>query len=633
MPAAKDVAEEDHDNTLRRCVITGLSSGITYEFKVAGYNECGIGDWTKISEPICSRKLHSKLSSGPPPTRRSLVVESPHPYRPCMDVKESVLLTGCKYGARVEFHKKTKLEMDADVLCFYEDETFDDVLSARAEDGDDEINCVFDGEYRLSPEEFPVLVEVCRESQGHGELNIDKKFCYGFFSDEQNEYWGYKFTLTWDDYTESEEWEQNIAAAKLARSKQSGKWLSDIKDVKELQVKEEKDAEEAKLRALEIRKKLIGTIIINGKETVRPVSQITPRFMDGTENRLVAPVRKQQLPLFPSFGNRGDDMDGDGKKDTGFDENGMLVANATVDDSGVEDEDDEIEGSLGGILTTTPTSSKGRKVLHLLASDNIEEAWREDAVRSRAAILNQPDIVGCPDQRQVHYLKLKSAYRGYCAAGEPLYTSVGNHGAVASDFILASEETLACVDVLSIPVLGWSDRENHAIATDAREAELTADMNYDLDGWDDIYQEMMEQDLERRAKMLEDEDTRREEEALQEKERLAKIAEAELAAAAKERKMRRGGVKKGKVFNKPEVKREPKKEKRKYYKKKPPYSTYRGSFQPFVRPNALAEHSIIPNAIHPSNHFPIMATFRFVLSHMPALWHGGQEESDAEDEK
>ena len=633
MPAAKDVAEEDHDNTLRRCVITGLSSGITYEFKVAGYNECGIGDWTKISEPICSRKLHSKLSSGPPPTRRSLVVESPHPYRPCMDVKESVLLTGCKYGARVEFHKKTKLEMDADVLCFYEDETFDDVLSARAEDGDDEINCVFDGEYRLSPEEFPVLVEVCRESQGHGELNIDKKFCYGFFSDEQNEYWGYKFTLTWDDYTESEEWEQNIAAAKLARSKQSGKWLSDIKDVKELQVKEEKDAEEAKLRALEIRKKLIGTIIINGKETVRPVSQITPRFMDGTENRLVAPVRKQQLPLFPSFGNRGDDMDGDGKKDTGFDENGMLVANATIDDSSVEDEDDEIEGSLGGILTTTPTSSKGRKVLHLLASDNIEEAWREDAVRSRAAILNQPDIVGCPDQRQVHYLKLKSAYRGYCAAGEPLYTSVGNHGAVASDFILASEETLACVDVLSIPVLGWSDRENHAIATDAREAELTADMNYDLDGWDDIYQEMMEQDLERRAKMLEDEDTRREEEALQEKERLAKIAEAELAAAAKERKMRRGGVKKGKVFNKPEVKREPKKEKRKYYKKKPPYSTYRGSFQPFVRPNALAEHSIIPNAIHPSNHFPIMATFRFVLSHMPALWHGGQEESDAEDEK
>ncbi|GMI09753.1 hypothetical protein TrRE_jg12552, partial [Triparma retinervis] len=482
-------SEEDYDPKLRTCVVTGLSSGVTYEFKVAGFNECGIGDWTKVSEPICTERLQSKLSAGPKPERRTVTISSSHPYKPCMDLKDEVLLRGCKFGAKVEFHRKTKLEMDADILCFYEDETYDEVLSARTLVGE-EMNCVFDGEYRTDPDEFPVLVEVCREGKGLGEFNIDKKFYYGFFSDEQNEYWGYSFTVTWDDYTEVQKWENEIEALKGEKNKR-GKWLSDIKEVKTLQVHEEKVAVEAKKRALQIRKELMGTIMINGKETVLPVSKITPRFMDGTENRLVAPVRKQQLPLFPSFGNRGDDMDGDGESDDGFDENGMLVSLLNV---AAEEEEGGGGGGGGGAVSMTIDSagnlvrantSNARGAL-VLATDNIEQAWRDDAERAHDAIIGQPDIVGSPDARQVHYLKLKSAYRGYCAAGEPLYTSVGAHGANTSDYILASEEMLVCVDVLSIPILGGRDGEELNIANDIRENEVIVDMNYDLDGFDDI---------------------------------------------------------------------------------------------------------------------------------------------------
>jgi len=549
----EDETEETYDPTLRSCVMAGLSSGITYEFKVAGYNEYGIGEWTGISEPISTKKMHSKLAAGPKPERRSVTVESSHPYKPCMDLKEVVNLKGCKYGAKVEFHKRTKLEMDADILCFYEDNKYDEVLSARTLEGNEEMNCVFDGEFRVNPEEFPVLVEVCREGEGLGELGIDKNFYYGFFSDEQNEYWGYSFTITWDDYTETQIWENEIAAMKKEQAK-GGKWLSDIKTVKKLQIQEAKDAMETKERALEIRKKLMGTIMINGKETVLPVSLITPRFMDGTENRLVAPVRKQQLPLFPSFGNRGDDMDGDGESDDGFDENGMLLGLLTDAADAEEEEVSMTIDAVGNLVKSSTTNARGTLVL---ATDSIEDAWRDDAMRAHDAIVGQPDIIGSPDTRQVHYLKLKSAYRGYCAAGEPLYTSVGGHGVVTSDYILASEETLVCVDVLSIPILGGRDGEELNVATDARESELVVDMNYDLDGFDDIYQEMRDRDLEMRAKALEEEEARLEEETKlhKEKKKLEKDTEE------KENKKKTGGTS-------GPLKREVKKKKVKLWKKK-----------------------------------------------------------------
>ena len=118
-------------NSLRRCVMAGLSSGITYEFKVAGQNEIGIGIWSQVSEPICTKRIFPKMEGMPSPVNRSLVIESTHPYRPCMDLKETVILQGCRYGATLTFDKKCKLELDADVLCFYNDEDAEDIMVAR----------------------------------------------------------------------------------------------------------------------------------------------------------------------------------------------------------------------------------------------------------------------------------------------------------------------------------------------------------------------------------------------------------------------------------------------------------------------------------------------------------------------
>ena len=205
----KACCRDEDEPDLRRCYVTGLASGVTYEFKVAGYNECGTGEWTRISKPICTQRLYSKLASGPPPIKRKLVVESKvrghaniaaanigrssnfkryfhtssflpllhspqHPYKPGMDLKDKVLLSGCKFGARIEWDKKCRMEPDADILCFYEDDTFDEVLTARDLEGD-EVNCVFDSEFRTNPEDFPTLVEICRECEGKGELGIDRE--------------------------------------------------------------------------------------------------------------------------------------------------------------------------------------------------------------------------------------------------------------------------------------------------------------------------------------------------------------------------------------------------------------------------------------------------------------------------
>ncbi|GMH65483.1 hypothetical protein TL16_g04211 [Triparma laevis f. inornata] len=444
----KSICCKHPDNPeLRQCHVTGLSSGVTYEFKVAGYNECGTGEWTKISKPIVTKRLYSKLASGPPPTKRKDVVESRHPYKPGMDLKDKVILKGCKFGAKVEWDKKCRMEPDADILCFYEDDTYDEVLTARDMEGD-EVNCVFDSEFRTNPEDFPTLVEVAMQCAGKGDLGIDKELCYGFFSDDANEYWGYRFTVTWDDWTENILWERGIQRKKEEREGKKGTWLKELEDVKELQVAEEEDRIEAKKRVEEIRKKLVGTIIINGKETVLPVSQITPRFIDGTENRLVAPVRKQQLTIFPEYGNRGEDPDlvEDYVKVKGERELEDVMKRLeeekkkkeVEEDSGEEDELFKIVGE-----ETPPPEDPSSQDLVLTSETTplspLLYAWHKDSTRAAELISKNDNITGVPDHLQVHFLRLKSAYRGYCAAGEPLYTAVDGRGASTSDFILGSE--------------------------------------------------------------------------------------------------------------------------------------------------------------------------------------------------
>ena len=409
-----ECASDSGSETLRRCIVTGLSSGVTYEFRVAGENDQGIGEWTKNSTPISTKKINAKITAGPLPTRRTIVVESGHPYRPCEDVKTKVLLKGCKFGAHCTFDPRTKLEIDADILTFYDDDSYnfeEGVMTGRGEDGD-EVGCIFDAEFKTDKEAFQPMWDLCLHADGVGELGIDKNFHYGFFSDEHNQYWGYRFTLSWDDWSEPEAYAQAALKESEKRTGKRAQWLMDVKSVKALQVEEEAEKEAAKIAAAELRKKLQGVVIVNGKETVLPVSNITPRFMDGTTNTLVAPVRKQQLPMFPSYGGRRNDEDSD---------------------------DDEMDDAENGIFT--PEKMRATTVQIKLDLSLDISAWRKDAKQQQQAIIDQKDIVGSPDQRQIHFLKLKSAYRGYCAAGEPLYTCVDEHlGAHCADYILASEE-------------------------------------------------------------------------------------------------------------------------------------------------------------------------------------------------
>lgn len=132
--------------------------------------------------------------------------------------------------------------------------------------------------------------------------------------------------------------------------------------------------------------------------------------------------------------------------------------------------------------------------------------------------------------------------------------------------------------------------------------------------------------------MEEEEARREEEEAKKEEEEEAKWREDYEKWQAKQAKMGPGKKSRKSQAPPPPPK---KKEKgkggagggagKKKYKKKAPYTFYKGSPQPLLRPNPLARHSAIPTAEHPSNHFPLVAKFRFVSSHLSGFWHGGQE--------
>ena len=130
--------------------------------------------------------------------------------------------------------------------------------------------------------------------------------------------------------------------------------------------------------------------------------------------------------------------------------------------------------------------------------------------------------------------------------------------------------------------------------------------------------------------MEEEEARREEEEAKREEEEEEKWREDYGKWQAKQAKLGPGKKSRKSVPPPPQPKKKEKKDKgkgggKKKYKKKAPYTFYQGSPQPLVRPNALARHSAVPNAEHPSNHFPLVAKFRFVSSHLSGFWHGGQE--------
>jgi len=59
-------------------------------------------------------------------------------------------------------------------------------------------------------------------------------------------------------------------------------------------------------------------------------------------------------------------------------------------------------------------------------------------------------------------------------------------------------------------------------------------------------------------------------------------------------------------------------------KEKKPWAGYRGEWQPYLRNNHQKEHNLVPNNVYPSNHFPLLAKFKFADAHLSGLWHGGK---------
>ena len=615
-------------NTLRRCVITELSSGITYEFKVAGQNEIGIGVWSQVSEPICTERLYPKLEGMPTPVKRSMVIESLHPYRPSMDVKETVMLTGCRFGATLTFDKKCKLEIDADVLCFYNDEDAEDIMVARDENNE-EIDCVFDGDYRLDKgASFPTLMEVCRSVPPREDgPKDDKPFTYTFISDDANEYWGYRFVLEWDDFTEIAKIEEEQERERMAREGAKRKWLCEIDEVRKLQVVEEKERVEMHERVLELQKKAAGLVVINGVETTMPSSKTTPRFLDGTENTLVAPVRKQDLRLFPSYGFRDQNeevyartLEKDQMEKMRKMREDDLVAvdtmagafSGSASKSGrfslgggrrdLRDLPEKINNSKNHIIS----SKVGKLNIHDKMLDertkNMQKAWQSDA-KLQIGALKQDGVDGLLDKRQIHYLQIKSAYRGYCAGGEPIYTGIDNGKARTSDYIMASEEALVCTEILSIPELRNLSGNNPS------ERSFKIDYNYESKEWEGLLK-MEDFDASEDGNEGNDMASDGDRGGVEMTDSVANDADADADAdAAGSEKLDQSK------------------------KKDKPFAGYRGIWQPYLRLNPQKQHHLVPNSVHPSNHFPLLAKFRFQDNHLSGLWHGGKDDEDEDEDE
>ena len=79
----------------------------------------------------------------------------------------------------------------------------------------------------------------------------------------------------------------------------------------------------------------------------------------------------------------------------------------------------------------------------------------DDVILDGLAIMKN---VGVPNRRVVHSLNLRSAYDGYCSGGEPLYTesmpkATGGNGAICTDYIFFTANSLVASRILSLPPL------------------------------------------------------------------------------------------------------------------------------------------------------------------------------------
>lgn len=79
----------------------------------------------------------------------------------------------------------------------------------------------------------------------------------------------------------------------------------------------------------------------------------------------------------------------------------------------------------------------------------------DDVILDGSAIMKK---IGKPNHRNVHILNLRSAYENYSSGGEPLFTqsmptATGGSGAICTDYIFFSSNSLVASRVLSLPPL------------------------------------------------------------------------------------------------------------------------------------------------------------------------------------
>jgi hypothetical protein len=160
---------------------------------------------------------------------------------------------------------------------------------------------------------------------------------------------------------------------------------------------------------------------------------------------------------------------------------------------------------------------------------------------------------------------------------------------------------------------------------------MSVDGNYELwDGWEMQFEADKELEIERLAKVEMEREMEKEREDWEKMEEERKAAEMTKRQREKDqgrRPTKKGGGKTDKNDGPTDREMPPSKVKLRY-KKKQAFGTYCGSYEPFIRENPMKSHSMIPNAQHPSSHFPIVAKFRFSEGLLSGMWHGGQEEEE-----
>lgn len=183
--------------------------------------------------------------------------------------------------------------------------------------------------------------------------------------------------------------------------------------------------------------------------------------------------------------------------------------------------------------------------------------------------------------------------------------------------------------MLNIPEFGDPDMEDDHVAMDKQKRLMVWDANYELaDGFEMKYDADRELAIEQLAREEMEREMQRETEEWEalDKERMAKeMAKIQREKEQGRRKTKGKGAGGAGGGEKPQPKTQPPSKVKLKYKKKQAFSNYCGEYQPFIRENGMKRHNVIPDVVHPSNHFPLVARFRFSPSLLSGMWHGGQE--------